>query len=55
MTITAERIEIEVQADFMRTAGCDQFQGWLFGAAMLAQQISLMDRTRISKSVTHSG
>ncbi len=55
MTITAEGIETEVQADLMRTAGCDQFQGWLFGAAVPAQQISLMDPTQISRPVTHSG
>jgi diguanylate cyclase (GGDEF)-like protein len=42
MTVTAEGIETGAQADLMRLAGCDHFQGWLFAKAMSAQEISLM-------------
>jgi diguanylate cyclase (GGDEF)-like protein len=37
--VTAEGIENTVQADILRAAGCDQFQGYLMGKPMLAADI----------------
>ncbi|MGV1866336.1 MULTISPECIES: putative bifunctional diguanylate cyclase/phosphodiesterase [unclassified Rhizobium] len=38
--VTAEGIENEVQADFLRDAGCDQLQGYMVGRPMSAQELS---------------
>jgi diguanylate cyclase (GGDEF)-like protein/PAS domain S-box-containing protein len=35
-TVVAEGVETEAQADYLRTAGCEQLQGFLFGAPMTA-------------------
>ncbi len=39
MGVTAEGVETEAQAELVRTAGCDQIQGWLYYKAMPADQI----------------
>ena len=39
MSVTAEGVETQEQADMVRAAGCDQIQGWLFFKAMPADQI----------------
>ena len=39
MRVTAEGIETQEQADFARTAGCDQMQGWLYSRAVPASEI----------------
>jgi len=40
MGVTAEGVETQAQADLVRTAGCDQIQGWLYYKAMPSTQIS---------------
>lgn len=40
MTIAAEGIETEAQADMMRVAGCDQLQGWLYSRAVPAAEVT---------------
>lgn len=39
MNVTAEGVETEDQADMVRTAGCDQIQGWLYFKPMPAEKI----------------
>ncbi|MEM8724426.1 MAG: bifunctional diguanylate cyclase/phosphodiesterase [Pseudomonadota bacterium] len=39
MAVTAEGVETNEQADMVRTAGCDQIQGWLFYKALPANEI----------------
>jgi EAL domain-containing protein (putative c-di-GMP-specific phosphodiesterase class I) len=40
MDVTAEGVETEAQADLVRSAGCDQIQGWLYHKAMTADQVT---------------
>ena len=40
MDVTAEGVETEAQADLVRSAGCDQIQGWLYFRAMPATEIA---------------
>ena len=40
MHVTAEGVETEAQASMVRSAGCDQIQGWLYFRAMPADQIA---------------
>lgn len=40
MDVTAEGVETEAQADLVRTAGCDQIQGWLYYKAIGADEIT---------------
>lgn len=40
MNVTAEGVETEDQAAMVRTAGCDQIQGWLYFKAMPAEDIA---------------
>jgi len=40
MGVTAEGVETQAQADLVRTAGCDQIQGWLYYKAMPSEEIS---------------
>lgn len=40
MDVTAEGVETEEQAQMVRTAGCDQIQGWLYYKAMPADSIN---------------
>ncbi|WP_249171745.1 bifunctional diguanylate cyclase/phosphodiesterase [Erythrobacter sp. JK5] len=39
MGVTAEGVETHEQADMVRTAGCDQIQGWLFYKALPSDEI----------------
>jgi diguanylate cyclase (GGDEF)-like protein len=39
MDVTAEGVETEAQADLVRSAGCDQIQGWLYHKAMTAAEV----------------
>ncbi len=39
MNVTAEGVETEDQADMVRSAGCDQIQGWLYYRPMPAAEI----------------
>ena len=41
MGVTAEGVETEEQADLVRTAGCDQIQGWLYYKALSAKDIQM--------------
>jgi EAL domain-containing protein (putative c-di-GMP-specific phosphodiesterase class I) len=41
MDVTAEGVETEAQADLVRSAGCDQIQGWLYHKAMTADEVTL--------------
>ena len=47
MGVTAEGVETEEQAEMVRTAGCDQIQGWLYYKAMPAPDVgTLIKRQR---------
>jgi diguanylate cyclase (GGDEF)-like protein len=39
LTVTAEGVETEQQADWLRAAGCDTAQGWHFAAALPAAEV----------------
>ncbi len=62
MDVTAEGVETNAQADFVRSAGCDQLQGWLYFKAMpavevdqlIAQQI-VHDQSLLSDSKSSNG
>jgi EAL domain-containing protein (putative c-di-GMP-specific phosphodiesterase class I) len=40
MFVTAEGVETQAQAAMVRTAGCDQIQGWLYYKAIPADEIT---------------
>ena len=40
MFVTAEGVETQAQAAIVRTAGCDQIQGWLYYKAIPADEIT---------------
>jgi diguanylate cyclase (GGDEF)-like protein len=40
MAVVAEGIENEAQAHFMRVAGCDHLQGWLYSPAVAAHEVA---------------
>lgn len=40
MDVTAEGVETDAQADLVRSAGCDQIQGWLYFKAMPKDEIA---------------
>lgn len=40
MHVTAEGVETEAQAAMVRSAGCDQIQGWLYFKAMPAEDVA---------------
>lgn len=42
MGVTAEGVETQEQADMVRTAGCDQIQGWLYYKAMPPEGITTL-------------
>ena len=52
MDVTAEGVETEDQANFVRAAGCDQIQGWLYYRAMPAEDFTrqLLKQARKSNS-----
>ncbi|MEO5586188.1 MAG: bifunctional diguanylate cyclase/phosphodiesterase [Novosphingobium sp.] len=52
MDVTAEGVETEAQADLVRSAGCDQIQGWLYHKAMTADEVTvhLADQADSSKT-----
>lgn len=39
MSVTAEGVETQAQADLVRSAGCDQIQGWHYYKALTASEI----------------
>lgn len=49
MCVTAEGVETEDQADMVRSAGCDQIQGWLFFKAMPASDIEELLHPRLGQ------
>jgi diguanylate cyclase (GGDEF)-like protein len=58
MAVTAEGVETEAQADMVRTAGCDQIQGWYYFKAISAEEIKeQLDsrRTPVGKTYGHGG
>ncbi len=44
LNVIAEGVETEVQADFLRTNGCDEMQGWLFSRALAVQEFETFVR-----------
>ena len=42
LTVTAEGVESELQAELLRATGCDSAQGWLYGRATEAAEIDTM-------------
>ncbi len=42
MTVVAEGVETDAQADLMRVAGCDELQGWHLSYPVAANEISAM-------------
>ncbi len=59
MDVTAEGVETEEQAQLVRTAGCDQIQGWLFYKAMPADAVEQLvgntERSGAAKSQANGG
>ncbi len=51
MSVTAEGVETEAQADMVRTAGCDQIQGWYYYKAITADEI----RARLDEKAKRVG
>ncbi len=44
LNVIAEGVETKVQADFLRTNGCDEMQGWLFSRALAVQEFETFVR-----------
>ncbi|HZV55611.1 MAG TPA: EAL domain-containing protein [Rhodocyclaceae bacterium] len=42
LTVTAEGVETPAEMDFLKTHGCDQFQGFLFGRPIPKQEFSAL-------------
>ncbi|MHA6760186.1 putative bifunctional diguanylate cyclase/phosphodiesterase [Streptacidiphilus sp. PAMC 29251] len=42
LTVTAEGVETELQAELLRATGCDSAQGWHFGRAMAPEGITAL-------------
>ncbi len=54
MAVTAEGVETEAQADLVRTAGCDQIQGWYYYKAISAGEIrDRLDENACLNEVKH--
>lgn len=47
MAVTAEGVETEAQAALVRSAGCDQIQGWYYYKALTAEEI----RSRLDENI----
>ena len=52
MGVTAEGVETEEQAAMVRTAGCDQIQGWLYYKAMPAAEIDKLLETNPRQQIS---
>ncbi|MEL6528693.1 MAG: bifunctional diguanylate cyclase/phosphodiesterase [Pseudomonadota bacterium] len=50
MAVTAEGVETDEQANMVRTAGCDQIQGWLFYKALPASEIDQLISVQSAKN-----
>ena len=54
MSVTAEGVETEAQADMVRTAGCDHIQGWYYYKALTADEIrARLDENAKRVEVSH--
>ena len=51
MAVTAEGVETVEQADLVRTAGCDQIQGWLYFKALPASEVDKLVADQIASLV----
>jgi diguanylate cyclase (GGDEF)-like protein/PAS domain S-box-containing protein len=51
LTVVAEGVETREQLDFLRTQGCDEFQGFYINKPMPAEQFAQLLRTEISSPV----
>lgn len=51
MAVTAEGVETNEQAEMVRTAGCDQIQGWLFYKALPAAEIDRLIEAQTNLAV----
>jgi len=58
MAVTAEGVETQAQADLVRTAGCDQIQGWFYYKAISADEVRLQlndNREKIEEAHANVG
>ncbi|AKH43678.1 diguanylate cyclase (GGDEF)-like protein [Altererythrobacter atlanticus] len=58
MAVTAEGVETKAQADLVRSAGCDQIQGWFYYKAISADEVSIhlcKNRQMIEEAHAHVG
>lgn len=51
LNVIAEGIETTEQAEFLRQHGCDEFQGFLFGKALPANDLAALLRSRIDTNL----
>ena len=54
MAVTAEGVELEAQAELLAAEGCDEFQGWLFGSPLPAEETGALLR-RLAESTVSAG
>jgi len=54
MGVTAEGVETEEQAAMVRTAGCDQIQGWLYYKAMPAAEIDKLLEEKAKQAINQA-
>ncbi|WP_423140790.1 putative bifunctional diguanylate cyclase/phosphodiesterase [Parablastomonas sp. CN1-191] len=55
MDVTAEGVETEAQAALVRSAGCDQIQGWLYFKPMRADEMSALAATVAAPALRAAG